>query len=365
MQQRRSLWRVSRILVAVLPFLTSSGVCAQVSQSNRPDNVAGKDQSRAPKASAHTSVDEDDLPVKIFERFTTPSLEGSHLEADEGLVLETDDDDPAFTRELIRIQWRPGDPIDLYVVKPTRVTRPPVILYLYGYPSEPRRFLDTDFCRSLTANGFAAVGFASALTGQRYHDRPMKEWFVSELPEALATSAHDVQMILNYMDRRKDFDLSRVGIYGDGSGATIAILAAAVDPRIMSLDLVDPWGDWPNWIAASPRIPEKERPAFLTPEFLRKVALLDPMKWLPELKTKSVRLQFVDTLTPASSRQLEAAAPRQAKVIDYPDPQSFLGAASHDKNFAWIKQQLQPDFVRQYGVDEPAIQKPGSQLSKR
>ena len=62
-----------------------------------------------------------------------------------------------------------------------------------------------------------------ALTGQRYHDRPMKEWFVSELRESLATSAHDVQMVLNYLASRGDVDMNRVGMFGDGSGASIAI----------------------------------------------------------------------------------------------------------------------------------------------
>ena len=36
-----------------------------------------------------------------------------------------------------------------------------------------------------------------------------------------------------------------------GSGAAIAILAAAIDPRLKALDLVDPWGDWPDWLAKS------------------------------------------------------------------------------------------------------------------
>src|SRR5208282_4573863 len=49
---------------------------------------------------------------------------------------------------------------------------PPVILYLYSYPFENDRFLNPEFGKFLTKNGFAAVGFASALTGQRYHPAP-------------------------------------------------------------------------------------------------------------------------------------------------------------------------------------------------
>ncbi len=147
---------------------------------------------------------------------------------------------PEFTRELIEVQWRENDPIYLYVIRPRGVEKPPVILYLYSYPYDTPRFMNKDFCERVTAEGFGAVGFVSALTGQRYHSRPMREWFVSELQEALVTSVHDVQMILNFLSDRGDFDMNRVGMLGEGSGATIAILAAAVDPRIRALDLVNP-----------------------------------------------------------------------------------------------------------------------------
>src|SRR5271167_585980 len=188
---------------------------------------------------------------KPAEDWSTPSLKGSEFGDAEPLVGELDDKDPAFTREITRVQWRAGDPIDLYIIKPTGVKKPPVILYLYSFPSENDRFLNPEFCKFLTRNGFAAIGFSAALTGQRYHGRPMKQWFVSELQESLATSAHDVQLVLNYLATRDDLDIERVGIFGDGSGATIAILAAAVDQRIKTLDLLDPWGDWPDWIAKS------------------------------------------------------------------------------------------------------------------
>ena len=48
-----------------------------------------------------------------LEDWSTPSLAGSHLGGAEPLVGEVDDNDPDFTRELTRVQWRAGDPIDL------------------------------------------------------------------------------------------------------------------------------------------------------------------------------------------------------------------------------------------------------------
>jgi hypothetical protein len=134
-----------------------------------------------------------------------------------------------------------------------------VILYLYGYPAGTDRFQNEGVQGAVTRDGLAAVGFVSALTGHRYHDWPMREWFISELQKCLATSAHDVQMILDYLATRHDLDMDRVGMFTKGSGASIGILASAADPRIKVLDAIDPWGDWPAWMAASPVVPEEKR----------------------------------------------------------------------------------------------------------
>jgi hypothetical protein len=251
---------------------------------------------------------------------------------------------PQFIRELIRVQWRPLDPVDLLVVKPVGVAKPPVVLYLYSFPSDTDRYVNTEFCNALTENGIAAVGFVSALTGHRYHDRPTKEWFISELQESLATSVHDVQFILDYLSARGDLDMSRVGMWGDGSGASIAIMAAAADPRIKALDLLDPWGDWPDWLSHSTLVPENERADYLKPDFLKKVAGLDPVKWLPELHSRQVRLQFIEgvKVTPVVAQNAIAAAGRDnVKVFHYESLKTFLNAErAAGKPFAWIHQQV-------------------------
>jgi len=255
-------------------------------------------------------------------------------------------DFPEFTREFVQLGWRPLDVIDVYVMKPTGVEKPPVILCLYSYPSDTNRFKVNEFARIATKNGFAAVGFVSALTGQRFHDRPMKEWFVSELQESLGSSVHDVQLLLNYLAKRGDLDMTRVGMFADGSGASIAIMAAAVDPRIKTLDLVDAWGDWPDWLAESTIVPGDERANYLKPEFLKKVENLDPVKWLPQLKTQQVRLQYLqsDTVTPKAARErMEAAASPNAKIVHYDNGKAFLKAVGYNgKMFDWVKEQLVP-----------------------
>ena len=271
-------------------------------------------------------------------------LDGSNLQPSAPLLGEKDNY-PDFTRELLQVEWRSGDPIDLYVILPKGVKKPPVILYLYGYPSDTDTFLDPDFCRLVTKNGFAAIGFVSALTGHRYHDRLMREWFVSELQESLATSVHDVQMILNYLATRGDLNMDHVGMFGEGSGGTIAILAAAVDPRIQVLDLLDPWGDWPDWMAKASLIPNQERANYLKPEFLKRVEPLDPVKWLPQLRSRTLRLQdaLYEKVTPSTAKKrIESAMPTTGQIVRYKDSRALGEMASEGRFFDWVKEQLRP-----------------------
>jgi hypothetical protein len=270
----------------------------------------------------------------------------SDLKIQEALVGEHDDY-PSFTRDMIRLTWRTGDPIDLFLILPKGEAKPPVILYLYSFPSDTDRFMNDNFCRFLTQGGFAAVGFVSALTGQRYHDRPMKQWFISELPEAMGNSVEDVHMILNFLAAKGDVDMTRVGMYGEGSGASIATLAAAADPRIKALDLADPWGDWPDWLAKSSRVPEEERADYVRPDFLKRAAPVDPVMWFGQVKIP-VRLQYLSdsAVTPQIARErITAAAPRQAVVIPHKEAVAQYEAAEL-KFFDWIKDRLRPAPVQ-------------------
>lgn len=278
----------------------------------------------------------------VKEDWATPALNTSSLRPVDPLSGYISDRD-RYSVELLQLQWRFGDPLDLYVMKPKGVKKPPVILYLYGYPAGTERFKDEGFQEKVTKDGFAAVGFVSALTGHRYHDRPMREWFVSELQESLATSAHDVQMILNYLDSRGDLDTSRVGMYTQGSGASIGILASAVDSRIKVLDAIDPWGAWPAWFASSTFPPAEERSNYLAPEFLKKAALLDPVDWLPRIQAKSFRLQdatFETTTPKAAKEKLRAAVPARSSVVTYKTPEEFNAVVRSKSELAWIEQAL-------------------------
>jgi hypothetical protein len=272
---------------------------------------------------------------KNLESWTTLSLDGSEFISVQPLLGQSDTQ-PLFTRHLIRLQWRWGDPIDTFLIIPkpdAPAVKPaprPLVIYLYNYTTNTDRFMHTNVCQNLTAGGVAALGFSLTLSGHRFHDRGATEWFVSNLQEALTTSAHDVQKVIDYLETRQDIDTTRIGIFGQGSGAAVALLASSVDPRIKVLDLEDAWGDWPEWLSKSTIIPEAERALYLTPAFLKGVKELDPVRHLPKLKIP-VRIQYSlpkSAVPPEVQKRMEAALPPQGAHTPV------------EANFNWIKKQL-------------------------
>lgn len=333
---RRLAARAAAVLIAVV---TSYAQTVQVLHpfQSEPSPAVGLS---ADAAASHAGA----------ESWTELSLSRSGLPPGFNAVLMGKWVESDYVRESWRVQWRPADPIDLFIVLPKGVTRPPVTLYLYDYHFDTDRFRSDVWCKGATEGGLAAVGFSSALSLQRQHaPRPMKEWFVSELQEALSTSTHDVQKVLDYLASRGDLDVSHVAMYGQGSGGAIAILAAAVDPRIQVLDLLNPWGDWPDWLKDSQQVPDDERPAYLQPAFLQKVSGMDPVSYLPHLKVKALRIQMImdDLVTPPSARdKIAAAAPRPEDVVRYADAAQHFSAWSRDGLNGWIVQQLVPASER-------------------
>jgi len=139
--------------------------------------------------------------------------------------------------------------------------------------------------------------------------------------------------------------MDRVGMVAQLSSGSVGILASAVDPRIKVLDTWDPWGDWPTWMKDSRFVPAAERPDYVKPEFLSRVATLEPLEWLPKIQAKKFRLQqrSFDTETPEPIKEkLQAAAPLGSTIVMYKTPKEFLqvvgvgGIHSMD----WIKAEL-------------------------
>mgnify|MGYP001183746593 CR=1 FL=1 len=301
--------------------------------------------SGANRPSLPPAVDAGGKPLyeSIQEDWSSLQIGVSKLDPAPPIVAETDQGD-GFTRTLVQLKWRPGDGIDLYVVLPKGATKPPAVLYLYGYKDDTDFFKDDPWCQRATRGGVAAIGFVSALSAFRFHDRPLEQWFVSELQESLGSTVHDVHFILDYLAQRGDIDMDRIGMFGQASGGAIAILSAAADPRIKAVDALDPWGDWPVWLAQSPVATEDPKHAnFTTPQFLAKVAPLDPVKWLPTLKSTRIRIQQVldNSATPAACKDaIKSAAPKQAQVDRFDHVKDLATASADGKLFDWVKAEL-------------------------
>lgn len=249
---------------------------------------------------------------------------------------------PTFIRELVSLQWRPGDPVTLYVILPKAVRHPRVALFLYSHPQDAQRFMDDGFCQRIASSGIGAVGFESALTGERYRSRPMREWFVSEMPEAIGSTVHDVQYILDYLGTRADLDTRAFGMFGQGSGGTVALLAGAVDRRLTAIEAVNPWGDWPNWMAGTSLVPNAERKAYLAAAWLSAAASVDPftrprMKLLQERLVRFTLVGQDAHLPELAMRTLLEVKPPNADVRRYADAGAYYrSVAGGGGTFEWI-----------------------------
>src|SRR5262249_52715233 len=92
----------------------------------------------------------------------------------------------------------------------------------------------------------------------------------------------------------------------------------------------------------SPMVPNGERPVYLRSDFLTRLEPLEPLRFLPELKSRTIRMQFVEghgELTEVV-HNIEAAAPATATVTNYPSEASFRSAVSDGRLFEWISAQV-------------------------
>jgi acetyl esterase/lipase len=305
---------------------------------------------------AETQTGNINLPVST-ENWGTPGDLKTGLEQLPPALVQTDEQ-PEFVRDLLRLQWRANDPIDVWLIRPKVAgkvpEKVPVILYLYSFNDDGERFHDNGWCQRATAEGYAAVGFVSALTDYRFTARALRKSFISELAESLGSTTHDVQLILNYLAQRPDIDMGRVGMFGMGSGGTIAILAAQADSRITTLDVLDPWGDWPDWLKSSPLVPAEERPKYVSKEFLQSVAALDPVVYLLGLHTPNIRIQQMlnEPITPPVAKErISAATPLHTTVVKYQSAEDLLKSWKTVGLSGWIKQQLRPQAPKGNGDD--------------
>lgn len=335
--------KLLRLLFCILALLVCSPAVLRAQESQGTPKSAGSSaQANDAKSKASKSGEEVKLggkadPSLLTREYTTVKYARPIL--GEKVVMPKN----SFIREWYRAEWRTGDPFYFYVIRPKNVEKPPVILYLVSFPDDTELFTNNEWCDLVVRGGYATVGFVGAVTGHRTRYRLLKEWFVSEMPEALTSTTHDVQLLLDYLSSRSDLDMDHVGMYGAGSGGAIAILASVVDSRIKVLELLAPWGDWNTWLGESIVVPDDERAKYLKPEFVGNVAPLDPVDWLPKVQAKSLRIEDIrgnKAMPDKAQEKLEAAAPDFAVIDQWGNGHAFLKAQGLPSVLEWAKSQL-------------------------
>jgi hypothetical protein len=130
-----------------------------------------------------------------------------------------------------------------------------------------------------------------------------------------------------------------------------------VDRRLKAIDLLNPWGDWPDWLAKSAVVPKEERDRYLKADFLEQLEPLEPTRYLPKLPSCAIRMQFWDDVnsgTQEAVEKLEAAAPHTAKLLHYPNGHAMYAVASNGRLFEWIATVLKsPPETRQANAQSP------------
>jgi hypothetical protein len=90
-------------------------------------------------------------------------------------------------------------------------------------------------------------------------------------------------------------------------------------------------------------VPEDERASYVTPEFLKKAEMLEPIEWLPKTQAKRFRLQdaiFETNTPPAAKEKLRAAVPANGTVVIYKTPEEFNAVVRNKKDLEWIQHEL-------------------------
>jgi hypothetical protein len=315
--------------------LTSLSAFAQATKAAPPAAVGPAEADPIPSTQSSGKSKEDWSKLPVDRRVMPLLVSGLSLGKTEM---------PTYTRELVRLQWRTSDPVDVWVVMPRNIEKPRAVVYLYSFPTNVDRFKEDSWCLAATRDGLAAVAFVSALTGDRFRGRPMREWFVRELQESMGSSVHDVQLIIDYLERRGDLTIDKVGMFGQGSGGAIAIMAAAADPRIQAVDVLNPWGDWPDWLKSSPVVPDDQRPEFLAPEFLKKAEAVEPLTYMRALRDRAFRVQQILDYpnTPPAARDKIADSVPAGQLRQYKDRAAHAEIWNVSGLSGWLAEHLKP-----------------------
>ena len=180
-------------------------------------------------------------------------------------------------------------PLVLDCFLPLQTTNPPVIMILPmlggSYPLE--RFF---------AKYFAKHGLASVLVHREKYDGPGQS--AEELEYLFRQTVLDNKRAIDWLETRKEIDVSRLGVFGISLGAIKAALLTPLEPRVDATVLALPAGDLPYILTYTTERGIARRRAELLRErqwteqqlreHLESILTCDPMRYAPYVDPKKV-----------------------------------------------------------------------------
>ena len=152
-----------------------------------------------------------------------------------------------YVREKIVFSGTDGERVPGYLVIPVQGSGPyPIVLLLHGFTdSKEGWWKDDSYGKGgLVSKGLLEKGFSVLTLDARKHgERLWRNDFESpwkmieegrwvDYRDLLIDTVIDYRRALDYLSRRSDIDISRVGVLGYSSGGTMTMQLAAVDDRI-------------------------------------------------------------------------------------------------------------------------------------
>jgi dienelactone hydrolase len=222
-----------------------------------------------------------------------------------------------------------------YLVEPQGSGKHPAILFLHWYAPEFPTSNRTQFVNEAVT--LAKKGVRSLLVETMWSE---PTWYKNrKREEDFDNTVHQLKEFRRALDvllAQPNTDTSRVALVGHDFGMMFGAMLAKVDGRPTAYALQAGTVSFGDWYLYGPKMPEPQRT-----EFLAKLSVLDPVKYIGAAKGKPVFMQFGKGdfyVSEAKAKEFFDAAgePKKMQVYDAPDHPHALNEQAVKDRIAWL-----------------------------
>lgn len=228
-----------------------------------------------------------------------------------------------------------GEAVPGWFQRPKKEGTYPLVLLLHGFNKEQmvsKEQMVKSFGTSLVAKGYAVL----ALDAPHHGERKTQDDALQN-PDTFAAAIHDgcldYRRALDWLQTRKDVDMTRVGLLGYGMGSFTGAILGGVDTRIGALALCA-GGD--PIITFVPQVPINLRAQIFT---------ICPSLYIEHIAPRPVLMlngHGDRTVAESASKRLYDAAKDPKEQVWY-DAGHVLPQPIMDKSIAWLVEKLKQD----------------------